>query len=88
MPLPLALISWLLMGLLSGFLAAWLLPSKAPYRFVLDPITGLIGALGGGLLATALGFGGIVGYDTRALAAAALMATLFLLISRNTRKIA
>ena len=85
MPLPLALLSWLLIGLLAGLLAAWLLPGHPTKRFLLDPAIGLLGALSGGVLATALGFGGLVGYDHRALATATLGSMLLLLLFRSWR---
>ncbi len=85
MPLPLALLSWLLVGTVAGLLAAWLLPGRLPRRFLLDPTVGLLGALGGGMLATLLGFGGVVGYDPRALITATLGAMLLLLLFRSWR---
>lgn len=85
MPIPLALLSWLLVGLLAGLLAAWLLPGQPPRRFLFEPLAGLLGALSGGLLATVLGFGGLVGYDHRSLATATLGAMLLLLLFRSWR---
>lgn len=86
MLIPLALISWLLIGLIAGLLAAWILPGRPRLSFVFDPLMGLLGAVFGGILATLLGFGGLVGYDHRALATATLCAMLVLLLYRGLRQ--
>lgn len=86
MLVPLALISWLLIGLVAGLLAALMLPGQPRLRFLLDPMMGLLGAVFGGILATLLGFGGLVGYDHRALAAATLCSMLVLLLFRTLRQ--
>lgn len=66
-----------------GLLLALVLRLLAPWRgrsWWSALAVGLAGALGGGLLATALGFGGLVGFDPRALSTAALGALLSLLL--------
>lgn len=82
MLLPLGLLSWLLMGLAAGLLGAWLLPGRPPLGRGLAATAGVGGALLGGLLATVLGFGGLVGWDWRGQATATLGAVLCLLLVR------
>jgi len=72
-------ISWILIGLLAGLLAGWLFPGRPRVRWWAAMGVGVVGALGGGLLATALGFGGLASFDLRALATAALSAIFCLL---------
>ncbi len=64
------LLSWILFGLIAGLLARILLPGKDPGGCVVTVVVGIVGALLGGALATALGFGGISGFDGRSLAVA------------------
>ncbi|MEM7349201.1 MAG: GlsB/YeaQ/YmgE family stress response membrane protein [Acidobacteriota bacterium] len=81
----LGLISWLTIGLLAGLLAAWLLPGEPPLGWWQVAGVGVGGALVGGLLATALGFGGLASYDVRSLATATSSAVLGLLWLRDAR---
>jgi len=82
---PLGLLSWLLMGLVTGVAGASLLPGHPrPGAFALASV-GLLGGLVGGLLATVLGFGGVAGYDLRALVTATLSAVLAVLVFRLVR---
>lgn len=78
----LGLISWLAIGVFTGAFAARLLPGHP--RLALAPaiLVGIGGALAGGVAATALGFGGLAGFDVRALAVATLAAVLALLVLR------
>ena len=80
--LPLGLLSWLLMGLAAGLLGAWRLPGRPPLGWGLAAAAGVAGAILGGLLATLLGFGGLVGWDLRGQTAATLGAVLGLLLVR------
>ena len=82
MPILLGLFSWLFIGLAVGLLSYALLPGQPRLHPVLSTFTGLFGALAGGLLATALGFGGLMGFDLRALVTATLAAMLASLVLR------
>jgi uncharacterized membrane protein YeaQ/YmgE (transglycosylase-associated protein family) len=82
MLLMLGLYSWLLVGLATGLLANAFLPGHPRLGFFPAALTGLCGALAGGFLATVLGFGGLMGFDVRALVTATLGAALALLLLR------
>jgi len=82
MLLMLGLYSWLLIGLAVGLLANAFLPGHPRLGPFIAALTGLGGALAGGLLATVLGFGGLMGFDVRALVVATLGAVLALLLLR------
>jgi uncharacterized membrane protein YeaQ/YmgE (transglycosylase-associated protein family) len=82
MTLLLGLFSWLLVGLATAVSARFFLPGEPPLAWLLALGGGLLGALAGGLLATALGFGGLAGYDTRSLLTAVLAAVASLLVLR------
>lgn len=83
MTLPFALLWWLVVGLAAGLLAAVVLPGKPRLNLGIAAAAGVAGAVAGGLVATALGFGGLVGFDARALLTAALAAIFVLLVLRT-----
>ena len=66
------LMSWIIMGALAGAAAKVLVPGEDPGGLIVTILIGISGALVGGLLATALGFGGISGFDVRSLIVAVL----------------
>lgn len=72
------LYSWLALGLTIGLLA----PPVLQRRRRRAALLGVIGAALGGLLATALGFGGLSSFDGRSLITAGLAAVLALLLGR------
>lgn len=78
--------SWVLMGLLAGVVAKFLLPGKDPGGCVVTVGIGIAGALLGGLLATYLGFGGISGFDVRSFVIATLGSFVLLLILRVLKR--
>ena len=51
------IIAWIILGLLAGIVAKMLLPGDDPGGIIITTIVGVIGALLGGFLAKALGFG-------------------------------
>jgi len=80
------LLSWIVFGLIAGLIAKMLVPGRDPGGCVLTVVLGVVGALIGGVLATALGYGGISGFDWRSLGIAVLGSILLLLIGRLFRR--
>ena len=76
------LIGWIVFGLIAGAIAKFIMPGKDPGGCIITMIIGVIGALLGGFIATALGFGGISGFDWRSMFIAILGALLLLFIWR------
>ena len=79
MPSPLGLYSWLAIGLIAGLSAGRVLPGEPRLGDLQAAAIGLAGGVAGGLLATTLGFGGLVSFDPRSLATATLATVLCLL---------
>lgn len=79
----LGLASWLLAGLATGLLARAFLPGEPRLGWTVALVTGVLGALVGGVVATLLGFGGLGAYDGRSVLTAVLAATLSLLLLRT-----
>ena len=79
------LFSWILMGLLAGAHARFFLPGRDAMGCIMTVITGVVGAVVGGFVATLLGFGGFEGFDLYSLIIATVGAILFLLVLRMVR---
>lgn len=78
----LGLISWVLFGLVAGIVAKFLMPGKDPGGCIITSLIGIAGALLGGFIATALGFGGVAAWDLRSFVIAVLGAILLLALYR------
>lgn len=76
---------WLVLGVVAGALARFLLPGKDPLGCLATLVIGVAGAYLGGFLATLLGFGGFRGFDGYSLIVATLGAVLLLLVARIFR---
>lgn len=76
------LISWIVLGLLAGLIAKLVVPGRDPGGCIVTVVIGIVGALVGGFVATALGFGGISGFDWRSLGIAILGSVLLLIVWR------
>lgn len=79
------LIAWIVLGGLAGLLAKAIMPGKDPGGCILTVIIGIVGALLGGFLATALGFGGLSGFDWRSLVIAVIGSIVLLGLLRLFR---
>ena len=79
------LFSWIFMGLLAGALGRFFLPGRDSMGCFSTILTGIVGAIVGGLVATALGFGGFQGFDLYSLILATIGAVFFLFVLRLFR---
>jgi uncharacterized membrane protein YeaQ/YmgE (transglycosylase-associated protein family) len=52
-----SIIAWIVLGLLAGLIAKALMPGGERIGIIITTILGIVGAILGGFLATALGFG-------------------------------
>lgn len=76
------ILSWIVFGLIAGAIAKFLTPGRDPGGCIITMIIGIVGSLLGGFLATALGFGGISGFDFRSMIIAIIGAIVLLFIWR------
>jgi uncharacterized membrane protein YeaQ/YmgE (transglycosylase-associated protein family) len=80
------LIAWIILGLIAGAVAKWVMPGPDPGGCIVTILIGVVGALLGGFLSTLLGFGGLGGrLDWRSLIIAILGAIVLLAIWRMLR---
>jgi uncharacterized membrane protein YeaQ/YmgE (transglycosylase-associated protein family) len=78
------IIGWILLGLLAGIIAKAILPGDDPGGIIVTTIIGIVGALLGGLVAKALGFGDPIDefFDISTWLAAIIGAIVLLVIYR------
>jgi uncharacterized membrane protein YeaQ/YmgE (transglycosylase-associated protein family) len=78
------IIGWILLGLFAGILAKVLLPGDDPGGIIITTVVGIIGALLGGFVARALGFGDPIDefFDISTWLAAIIGAIVLLVIYR------
>jgi uncharacterized membrane protein YeaQ/YmgE (transglycosylase-associated protein family) len=79
-------LSWVVFGLLAGFLAKVLTPGEDKGGLILTLLLGVAGAVVGGYVATLLGYGGVSGFNLYSLLIAIGGAILLLLLYRLVRK--
>jgi uncharacterized membrane protein YeaQ/YmgE (transglycosylase-associated protein family) len=78
-------ISWIVLGLVVGFIAKFLMPGKDPGGFIVTTLLGIAGAFVGGYIGTTLGFGSVTGFDLRSLVIAVAGAVLLLVVYRAVK---
>jgi len=78
------IIGWIILGLLAGLIAKAILPGDDPGGIIVTTIFGVLGALGGGFIAQAIGFGDPIDefFDFSTWLAAIIGAIVLLLIWR------
>lgn len=80
------IIAWIILGLVVGIIAKLLMPGKDPGGIFMTIILGIAGAMGGGFISSAIGFGRVTGFDIRSLIIAVGGSVLLLIIYRKFKK--
>ena len=80
---------WVLLGLIAGSLAKFLVPGRDPSGCIVTVALGILGAFIGGLIGSALGWGHVTAgdFDLRSLGIATLGAIIVLLVGRILRRL-
>ena len=80
---------WTLLGLLAGALAKFLVPGRDPSGCIVTIVLGIAGALIGGFVGSALGWGEVTTghFDLRSVGLATAGAVLVLLLGRLVRRL-
>ena len=79
-------ISWIILGLVVGIIAKFLMPGKDPGGIFITILLGIAGAVGGGFISSAIGFGKVTGFDMRSLIIAVAGSLVLLIIYRSVKK--
>lgn len=80
------IISWIILGLVVGVIAKFLMPGKDPGGIFITILLGVAGAVGGGYISSRLGFGQVAGFDLRSLIIAVCGSLILLIIYRVIKK--
>ena len=80
---------WILLGLVAGTLAKFLVPGRDPSGCIVTVVLGIVGSFIGGLIGTRFGWGHVAAgsFDPRSIGIATLGAIVLLLIGRLVRRI-
>ena len=75
-------ISWIILGLIVGVLAKWIMPGKDPGGMFVTIILGIAGAMLGGGIGAKLGLGSVTGFDLVSIGLAIGGALILLVVYR------
>jgi uncharacterized membrane protein YeaQ/YmgE (transglycosylase-associated protein family) len=79
------ILSWIVLGLIAGYLAKLILPGKDPGGLFMTIVIGAVGGVVGGFISTALGFVSVDGLSIGSIAIAVLGAIGLLIVWRIVR---
>ncbi len=81
-------LSWLLLGLIAGSLAKFIVPGRDPTGCIFTVFLGIVGAMLGGLIGTWMGYGSVTSgsLDVRSIATATGGAIVLLILGRIARR--
>jgi len=74
-----SVIGWIILGLISGFIASKIV-NKSGQGFLMDIVLGIVGAIVGGVIFSALGIGGVTGFNLYSMVVAVIGAIIVLVI--------
>ena len=80
------ILSWIIFGLIAGIIAKLIMPGEDPGGFIITILLGIAGALIGGFIGSALGFGEVTGFNFGSFVIAVLGALLLLWAYRAFRR--
>lgn len=80
------ILSWILLGLVVGALAKWIMPGNDPGGLIVTILLGIAGAFVGGYIGTKFGVGAVTGFNLVSLAIAVGGALLLLFLYRVIKK--
>ena len=80
------ILAWILLGLIAGVIAKLIMPGDDPGGFFVTILIGVVGALIGGAIASAAGWGGVDGINLGGLIVAVLGSIVVLFAYRMVRR--
>ena len=72
------ILSWIILGLIVGALARWIMPGRESGGILITILLGIGGAFVGGFVGSLLGFGSVTGFNLGSLVLAVVGALLLL----------
>jgi uncharacterized membrane protein YeaQ/YmgE (transglycosylase-associated protein family) len=76
------ILSWILLGLIAGALAKFIMPGKDPGGFLVTILIGIAGAIVGGFLGSFIGLGRVESFDLGGIFIATVGAIILLILYR------
>jgi uncharacterized membrane protein YeaQ/YmgE (transglycosylase-associated protein family) len=83
--LMMGILLWVVFGLLAGIIARCIMPGKEHMGIFMTIILGIIGALIGGVVSTALGFGKVDGFNIYSIGIATVGSIIVLFVIHKIR---
>lgn len=80
------ILSWIVLGLVAGALAKFIVPGKDPGGIILTILIGIAGAFVGGFLGSLVGFGSVASFDLAGILIATAGAIILLVLYRVVKK--
>lgn len=80
------IISWILLGLVAGALAKFIMPGKDPGGFFVTMLIGIAGAVVAGMIGSFLGWGKVESFDLWGIFISTFGAILLLVVYRLAKK--
>jgi len=80
------LLSWIVMGLMVGAVAKFIMPGKDPGGFIITILLGIAGAFVGGFVASSMGIGTFTGFNAGSFLVATGGAVLILVLYRALKR--
>jgi uncharacterized membrane protein YeaQ/YmgE (transglycosylase-associated protein family) len=80
------ILSWILLGLLAGVLAKWIMPGEDNMGFIITILLGIAGAFVGGFVGSLVGLGTTGGFSIGSILTATVGALLLLFVYRQFKK--
>ncbi|MAT51187.1 MAG: GlsB/YeaQ/YmgE family stress response membrane protein [Porticoccaceae bacterium] len=80
------ILSWIILGLIAGVLAKWIMPGKDPGGFIITTLLGIGGAFVGGYLGALVGFGGVNDFSLGSIVTAMVGALILLYLHRLLKR--
>ncbi len=80
------ILSWIVMGLIVGVLAKFIMPGKDPGGIIVTILIGIAGAFVGGFIGSRLGLGTVTGFSAGSLLLAIGGALLLLILYRLLKR--
>jgi len=80
------ILSWVVMGLIVGALAKFIMPGKDPGGCIITVVIGIAGAFVGGFIGSFLGLGTITGFNLKSLGLAVGGSVILLALYRVMKK--
>ena len=80
------ILSWIVMGLIVGVVAKFIMPGKDPGGFIVTILIGIAGAFVGGYIGSFLGLGAVTGFNIGSLVLAIGGAIILLILYRVVKR--